>query len=258
MMELFPAIDLRGGKCVRLQQGDYARETVYGDDPVAVAVSFAEAGAPWIHVVDLDAARGDAPLNRPIIRALSSAVSEFGVRVQTGGGVRDVGAAAALRESGVARVIIGTAAVRTPQLVAHIAKEWSGGAVVGLDFRHLADGRCEVAVQGWTEGSGLDLFDLVATFSDSGAAAFVVTEIGRDGMLAGPDVDGLRAVVAKTHVDVIASGGVSSLEDLMALQAVNVEGRTLAGVITGKAIYEGRFTVDEALDALGMAAEEGN
>jgi phosphoribosylformimino-5-aminoimidazole carboxamide ribotide isomerase len=255
-MELFPAIDLRDGRCVRLRQGDYAQETVYGDDPVAVAVSFAEAGAPWIHVVDLDAARGDAPRNRPIISALSTAVAEYGVRVQTGGGVRDRAAAEALREHGVARVIIGTAAVRRPELVAEIAAQWPGGAVVGLDFRHHADGRCEVAVQGWTEGSGLDLFDLVAKFSDSGAAAFVVTEISRDGMLVGPDVAGLSAVLARTHVDVIASGGVSSLDDLVALGSVNVDGRTLAGVITGKAIYEGRFNVEDALAVL--AANENH
>ncbi len=249
-MELYPAIDILDGRCVRLRQGDYADATTYGDDPVAMAASFADAGARWIHVVDLDAARTGSPANRPIISALTNAVRGGGVRVQTGGGVRDRASVDALREAGVARVVVGTAAVRDPSLVDAAAADWPGGVAVGLDFRHRADGTCEVAVHGWTEGSGVDLFDLVRRFDGSGAAALVVTEIGRDGMLTGPDVDGLGRVLAATGVDVIASGGVSSLGDLRTLAALESGGRRLAGAITGKAVYEGRFSVADALAAL--------
>jgi phosphoribosylformimino-5-aminoimidazole carboxamide ribotide isomerase len=236
-MDLYPAIDLHAGRAVRLHQGDFTRETVYGDDPVAIACSFAAAGARWIHVVDLDAARTGDPVNRPLIAAIAHAVAG-GASVQTGGGVRAPADAGALAAIGVARVVIGSAALRAPAVVAE------AGAIlpvaVGLDHR---DG--ELAVQGWTEGSGRRLLDVLDDYP--GADAFVVTDIGRDGTLVGPDLTGLAEVAAKASVPVIASGGVSSLADLAALQAV---GR-LAGVIVGKAIYEGRFGVAEALDALG-------
>ena len=240
-MDLFPAIDLRSGKCVRLVQGDYARETVYGGDPVAMAKEFEAAGAPWVHVVDLDAARTGRPENRDVVAAIAAAVS---VPVQTGGGVRDEFSAEALLETGVRRVVIGTAALEQPQLVRRLAGRHPGRVVVGLDGR-----AGEAALRGWTEGSGVTILDAVAQFEDAGVAAFVVTDISRDGMLTGPDVQGLSDVLARTTCDVVASGGVGSLDDLRTLAAVSVEGRRLAGAIVGKAIYEGVFAVEEAVAA---------
>ncbi|MFM7686264.1 MAG: HisA/HisF-related TIM barrel protein [Actinomycetota bacterium] len=236
MIELYPAIDLREGRVVRLLQGDYDRETTYGDDPVAVARSFAQAGAPWIHVVDLDAARSGSPVNRPVVAAIAAAVGGA-ARVQTGGGVRSLADAQALADAGVARVVMGSAAVADPTLVAT-----ASGVVpvaVGLDHR---DG--EVAVHGWTQGSGVALTDALGWFPT--AAAFVITDIARDGMLQGPDVHGLAAAAAATSVPVIASGGVASLDNIRSL--CDVPG--IAGVITGKALYEGRFTVAEAVAVL--------
>jgi phosphoribosylformimino-5-aminoimidazole carboxamide ribotide isomerase len=240
-MELLPAIDLRGGHYVRLRQGDYTAETVYGDDPVALAQSFALAGAAWIHMVDLDAARTGEPTNRAAIAAVAASVD---ARVQAGGGVRDEAAAAALLDAGVARVVLGTAAMADPALVARLASRHPGRVAVGLDTRGG-----EVAVRGWTEGAGVRLLDAVRRFEGMGVAALVVTEIERDGTLAGPDLEGLASVLAASELDVVASGGVGSLDDLRALSAVTVDGRRLAGAIVGKALYEGAFTVEEALAA---------
>ncbi|MEY2996323.1 MAG: 1-(5-phosphoribosyl)-5-[(5-phosphoribosylamino) methylideneamino] imidazole-4-carboxamide isomerase [Actinomycetota bacterium] len=237
MVELFPAIDLRGGRVVRLRQGDYADETVYGDDPVAVAEGFVEQGVNWIHVVDLDAARSGDPINRPVIADLARRLAGR-ARVQTGGGVRTVADATALADAGVARVVMGSAAVATPNLVADASRIVP--VAVGLDHRSG-----EVAVHGWTEGSGRMLDEVIGWFPD--AAAFVVTDIARDGMLSGPDVDGLADVAARTNVPVIASGGVGTLDDVAALAAIP----GLHGVITGKALYEGRFTVADAIRVLG-------
>ncbi len=241
-MELYPAIDLRGGRCVRLHQGDYRAETVYGDDPLALAEGFATAGARWIHMVDLDAARTGAPTNRAAIAAVAGAVD---ARVQAGGGVRDEAAAAALLDAGVARVVLGTAAMADPALVARLASRHPDQVAVGLDARGGA-----VAVRGWTEGAGVDVLDAVRRFEGMGVAALVVTEIERDGTLAGPDLEGLTSVLAATGIDVVASGGVGSLADLRALAALAVDGRRLAGAIVGKALYEGAFSVENALAAV--------
>lgn len=239
MIELYPAIDLRDGRCVRLYQGDYGRETVYGDDPVAQALAFEAEGAAWIHVVDLDAARTGEPVNRAVVAAIAAAVS---VPVQTGGGVRDEAAAEALIDAGVARVVLGTAALEQPELVRRLAPRFP--VAVGLDAR----GR-EVAVRGWEQGSGRDLLDVAAEFADAGVAALVVTEIGRDGTLEGPDLEGLAAVLGATGIDVIASGGVGALDDLRALDRLSVGERRLAGAIVGRALYEGAFTLTDALGA---------
>jgi phosphoribosylformimino-5-aminoimidazole carboxamide ribotide isomerase len=236
---LYPAIDLRGGRVVRLLQGDYERETAYGDDPVAVAAGFAAAGATWIHVVDLDAARSGSPVNRSVVAAIARAVSGT-AKVQTGGGVRTLDDVEVLAEAGVARVVMGSAAVREPSLVEEAAQRIA--VAVGLDHR-----AGELAVHGWTEGSGVRLEDALGWFPT--ASAFVITDIARDGMLAGPDVDGLRATAAATAVPVIASGGVATLDDVRALAGVP----GIAGVITGKALYEGRFTVAEAVAVLAAA-----
>ena len=228
-MDLYPAIDLRDGRCVRLYQGDYDRETVYGDDPVAQAVAFAEAGAAWIHVVDLDAARTGEPVNRPVVAAIAAAVA---VPVQTGGGVRDEAAAEALAAAGVARVVLGTAALEDPSLVRRLAARMP--VAVGLDAR----GR-DVAVRGWEEGSGRDLLEVARAFADAGVAALVVTEIGRDGTLEGPDLDGLGRVLAETSIDVIASGGVGTLDDLRALRRSGVRRATPVGGHRGSGALRG-------------------
>lgn len=243
MIDLYPAIDLRDGKCVRLKQGDYSQETVYGGDPVAIAQEFEEDGARWIHVVDLDAARTGRPENRDVVQAIAANV---GVPVQSGGGIRDEFSAEALLGVGVARIVIGTAALEQPQMVRRLASRHPGRVAVGLDARSG-----EAAVRGWTEGSGVTVLEAIGWFADAGVAAFIVTDIARDGMLTGPDVEGLSSVLQAVHgADVIASGGVSSLDDLRGLAALEVDGRGLAGVIVGKAIYEGVFTVSEALKAL--------
>ena len=234
--DLYPAIDLRGGRVVRLSKGDYDAETVYGDDPVEVALSFVRSGAPWVHVVDLDAARSGDPVNRLVVERIAAALGE-GACLQNGGGVRSLEDARALRDAGVDRVVMGSAAVADPELVAAVAEIVP--VAVGLDHR---DG--ELAVHGWTQGSGVRLDEAFGRFES--AAAFVITDISRDGMLTGPDVDGLSAAVAATDVPVIASGGVSSVDDVVTLAGIP----GLGGIITGKALYEGRFTVDEALAAL--------
>lgn len=245
-MDLFPGIDIRGGQCVRLVRGDFDRETVYRADPLAVAKELAAEGAPWLHVVDLDAARTGAPENRELVTAIAAAVD---VPVQTGGGVRDAAAASVLLDAGVARVVIGTAAMENPGLVSELAGRFPRQVAVGLDVRDR-----EVAVRGWAEGSGVSLADALATFEDAGAAAVIVTDIGRDGTLSGPNLELLGDVLASTSVDVIASGGVGSLDDVRALAALEQGGRRLAGVIVGKALYEGRFTVAEGVVACALSA----
>jgi phosphoribosylformimino-5-aminoimidazole carboxamide ribotide isomerase len=242
-MQFFPAIDVRDGKCVRLQQGDYSKETVYGGDPLSVAKEFEADGAPWIHVVDLDAARTGRPENRDVVAQIASSV---GVPVQSGGGIRDEFSAEALLDAGITRIVIGTAALEQPRLVRRLAQRHPGRIAVGLDARSG-----EAAVRGWTEGSGVTVLEAIEWFADAGVAAFIVTDIARDGMLTGPDIEGLARVLDATSADVIASGGVGSLDDLRGLRALEgAGGRSLAGVIVGKAIYEGVFSVADALGAL--------
>ncbi|MEQ1785657.1 MAG: HisA/HisF-related TIM barrel protein [Acidimicrobiales bacterium] len=244
-MLLYPAIDLRGGRVVQLTQGDFDRERVHGDDPVAVAQAFVAAGAPWIHTVDLDAARTGEPVNRHLIGAIAAAVD---VPVQAGGGVRSAEAAAALADLGVARVIMGTAAMEDPDLVATIAARQP--VALGLDVR----GR-EVAVRGWAEGSGVEWPEALRRLAEAGAEALVVTQIQVEGLMGGADTSGLAEVLAATDLDVIASGGVGTLADLVALDAVAAGERRLAGAIVGTAIYEGRVDVAEAVAVLhGSAA----
>ncbi len=239
-MDLYPAIDLRDGRVVQLVGGDFDRERVHGDDPVAVAKGFVAAGARWIHTVDLDAARTGEPVNRPLIAAIAAAVD---VPVQAGGGVRSAEAAKALADVGVARVVMGTAALEDPDLVATIASRQP--VALGLDVR----GR-EVAVRGWEQGSGVEWPDALRRLADAGAEAVVVTQIAVEGLMGGADLTGLAEVLAVTSLDVIASGGVGTLDDLLALDAVAAGDRRLAGAIVGTAIYEGRVDVAEAVAAL--------
>jgi phosphoribosylformimino-5-aminoimidazole carboxamide ribotide isomerase len=249
-MDLYPAIDIRDGGAVRLTQGDFDRQTDYGD-PVDLARRFAAAGAPWLHVVDLDAARTGRPVNRDTVLTIAAAVD---VPVQTGGGVRSLDDVAELLIGGVARVVLGTAALDDPGLVRRATGAYPGRVALGLDYRRTPDGRAEVAVRGWEQGSGRTVGDLLEEVAGAGLSAVVVTSIERDGMLTGPDVEGLGAVLADTDVPVIASGGVGSVSDIVdlaALEAVGADGsrRRLAGAITGKALVDGRMTVEEGVAA---------
>ena len=236
---LYPSIDLLGGRVVRLRQGDFAQATIYDADAVDVATSYCDGGARWVHVVDLDAARTGERVNRAIVTAIAGALAGRAT-VQVGGGVRTVDDAAALADGGVGRVVMGSAALADPALVDKVAARVP--VAVGLDHRGGV-----LAVHGWIESSGLDLVDALGRFD--AAAAFVITDIERDGVLGGPDVDGLAAAAAATPTPVIASGGVSSLDDIRALAAIP----GLGGIIAGRALYEARFTVAEAVSAIEQA-----
>jgi phosphoribosylformimino-5-aminoimidazole carboxamide ribotide isomerase len=239
-MDLYPAVDLLDGRCVRLLQGDFERRTVYGD-PVKTAVELARAGAPWLHVVDLDAAKTGRPVNRPLITEIAGAVT---VPVQAGGGVRDDVGAASLLDAGVARVVLGTAAIEDPDLVERLASRYPGRVAAGIDHRGG-----EVSLRGWTQASGAGLLEALGRLEDLGVTAVIVTDISRDGTLEGPDLPGLSPALAASTVDLIASGGVASVDDLTRLARLDADGRRLAGVIVGRAIHDGRLSLEEALAA---------
>ena len=239
--DLYPAIDLRAGRCVRLREGDFARETVYGDDPVKQAIRFQSAGAHWLHIVDLDAALTGEPLNRPALAAVAEALD---IPVQAGGGVRTMADAEPLFAAGVSRVVMGTAALENPELVSRVAG--MGAVAVGIDVKGA-----EVALRGWTQASGLSLRQAIDLFDPTSVDAFVVTQIQRDGTLDGPDLDLLRETLSATSVDVIASGGVGRLADLMELAELQEAGRSIGGIIIGRALYEGTIDLAEALTAMG-------
>ena len=246
-MDLLPSIDILGGKVVRLLRGDYDADTVYGDDPVAVARDFAGRGARWIHVVDLDAARDGESRNLDAIEAIYTNVP---VRVQSGGGVRSVADASERYAAGVHRVVVGSAAVEHPSVVEELAAMHPDRVAVGLDARAR-----DVAIHGWTDATGLDLVTLAERFGAiPGVGALVVTGIDVDGTLAGPDLTSLRAVLGAVGTPLVASGGVGTLDDLRALAATDVGGRRFAGAIVGRAIYEGRFTVEEGVAACSPSA----
>ena len=240
-MILYPAIDIRGGRAVRLIQGDYERERSYDDDPAVAARRWADAGAPWLHVVDLDGARAGEPVNLAHVRRIVAAV---GVPVQLGGGLRDSKKVEEAISSGVERVVLGTAAVRDPEMAGAIASAHEKRVVVSVDARSG-----KVAAQGWTESSDLSTVDVIAALSEQGVRRFVYTPVEVDGLMEGPDLDSLREVADATEGEVIYSGGVGSLEDLRALAELGID--NLGGVIVGRALYEGRFTVGEARAALG-------
>jgi len=237
--QIVPAIDLLDGCCVRLAQGDYQRATVYGDDPAAVAARFVGAGAPRIHVVDLDGARAGRPRNRDAVAAIARVAA--GVPVQLGGGLRDLAAIEAALELGVDRAILGTAALREPELVREAARRWPGRVAVGIDARA---GR--VAVSGWLETSETSAVELARLFEDVGVAALVYTDIARDGMGSGPDLEGTATLAAAVSIPVIASGGVGSLDDVRRTAALAARG--VAGVIVGRALYTGAVDLEKALE----------
>jgi phosphoribosylformimino-5-aminoimidazole carboxamide ribotide isomerase len=247
-MELLAAIDLRGGSAVRLTQGDFERQQSYGD-PLDLAHAFVVGGARWIHVVDLDAARTGVPHQRDLVREIAALASAAGVQVQCGGGVRTEDDVAALVGAGVTRVVMGTAAVETPELAAHCARRWPGHVAVGLDYVMDDNGKAEALGHGWQPGTGRPVRALLAAWLEEPIAAVVATSIARDGMLRGPDVVGMRTLLGLTSFPVVASGGVSDVEDLHSLAALSGEGRRLAGVVVGKALVENRFSVQEGLAA---------
>jgi phosphoribosylformimino-5-aminoimidazole carboxamide ribotide isomerase len=236
---LYPAIDLKGGQCVRLLRGDMNAATVFGDDPAAQAAAFQAAGCRWLHVVDLDGAFAGRPANAEAVAAILSRVT---VPVQLGGGVRDMAAIEGWLSRGVARVILGTVAVRDPALVRDAARAFPGRVAVGVDAR---EGR--VAVEGWAEATDLTALDLARRYEDAGVAALIYTDIERDGAMQGPNVEATAALARAVSIPVIASGGVSSLDDLRALKAC---GAKLDGAISGRALYDGRIGVAEAVALL--------
>lgn len=238
-MILYPAIDLKDGACVRLLRGDMTKATVFADDPAAQARSFAEAGCQWLHLVDLNGAFAGRPVNADAVEAILAAVD---IPCQLGGGIRDLATIEAWIDRGVARVILGTIAVEAPDLVRSAAAAFPGRIAVGLDAR---DGR--VATRGWAEDTDITVTDLARRFEDAGIAALIYTDISRDGAMQGPNIAATAALARTVALPVIASGGVSSLADLVALSKAG----GIAGAISGRALYDGALDLRAALAALG-------
>jgi phosphoribosylformimino-5-aminoimidazole carboxamide ribotide isomerase len=242
---LFPAIDLKDGVCVRLEQGDMARATVFNRDPAAQAQSFAAEGFEYLHLVDLDAAFEGRPVN---VMAVERILESVPLPVQLGGGLRDMGLISAWLEKGVDRAIIGTAAVRDPALVKAAARAFPDRIAVGLDAR---DGK--VAVQGWAETSELSALDIARRFEDAGVAAIIYTDISRDGLLKGLNLDATIALADAVAIPVIASGGLASLDDIRKL--LEPRAAKLAGAVAGRALYDGRLNASEALRLIRAARQ---
>lgn len=237
-MILYPAIDLKAGRCVRLVRGVMSAATVFNDDPAAQARVFAAAGCRWLHVVDLDGAFAGKPMNRASVEAILAAVA---IPVQLGGGIRDLATLEAWLGKGVRRVILGTAALRNPALVKEACRLFPGRVAVGIDARA---GR--VAVEGWAETSEITALDLALRFEDAGVAAIIFTDIERDGMMQGANIGETAALARRLKTPVIASGGVSSLEDVRSLKAHERDG--IGGAILGRALYDGRVDLKAALE----------
>ena len=236
-MILFPAIDLKDGKCVRLLRGDMQRATVFNDSPAAQAKAFANAGCEWLHLVDLNGAVEGHPVNRA---AVESILKEIDVPTQLGGGIRTIESISQWFEAGVKRIILGTIAVKEPGLVKAACKQWPGQIAVGIDAREGV-----VAVDGWTKQSTVRALDLALRFEDAGVSAIIYTDIDRDGMLGGVNLEATLAMARAVRLPVIASGGVASLNDLVSLAAIAAEG--IEGVIIGRALYDGRIDPAKAL-----------
>ena len=236
-MILFPAVDLKNGQCVRLEQGDMARATVFNLDPAAQARSFAEQGFEYLHVVDLDGAFAGKPMNAQAVEAMLKAVT---MPVQLGGGIRDLKTVDAWLDKGVARVIIGTAAVRDPELVKSAAKKFPGRVAVGLDARNG-----KVAVEGWAETSQVTALEIAQRFEDAGVAAMIFTDIARDGLLKGLNLEATIGLAEHISLPVIASGGLASIDDVKGL--LTPRAKKLAGAIAGRALYDGRLDPAAAL-----------
>ena len=237
-MILYPAIDLKDGQCVRLLHGEMDKATVFGDDPAAQAARFEAAGCEWVHLVDLNGAFAGQPVNAAAVEAILARIT---VPAQLGGGIRNMATIAAWIEKGLARVILGTVAVENPALVREAARAFPGKVAVGIDAR---GGR--VATKGWAEETDVMVTDLARSFEDAGVAAIIYTDIMRDGAMTGPNIEATEALARAVAIPVIASGGVSSLPDLIALRDTDV----IAGAISGRAIYDGALDLGAALDAL--------
>jgi phosphoribosylformimino-5-aminoimidazole carboxamide ribotide isomerase len=238
---VIPAIDLKGGKCVRLFQGDLARATIYGDDPVSMAERWQAEGATWLHLVDLDGAVAGAPAHLEVLRRVAAKLT---IPIEFGGGIRTLASARTVFSAGAARLILGTAALESPELVDQVAREFPGRVYVALDAR---DGR--VATRGWTETSDVPAADAAHDCERRGAAGFLFTDISRDGTERGVNVEATAALAEAVGLPVIASGGVASLDDVRALR--KVEARGVAAVIIGRALYTGTVRLREAIEAAG-------
>lgn len=245
-MIIYPAIDLKGGKCVRLFKGDMKLDTVYNDDPAAQALEWAHAGFSWIHIVDLDGAIQGKSMNAASVRSIIKSVD---IPVQLGGGIRSLEQIKHWLEEGVSRVILGTIAVEDPALVIEACRYYPGQIAVGIDARGG-----KVAVQGWVEDSEVKAVDLAKRFEDIGVSCIIYTDIERDGTGIGPNIDATITLARATSIPIIASGGVGSLQDLTRLRDAEHEG--IDGVIIGKALYEKKFTPAEALNAIAPAQTE--
>ncbi|WP_203340987.1 1-(5-phosphoribosyl)-5-[(5-phosphoribosylamino)methylideneamino]imidazole-4-carboxamide isomerase [Planococcus beijingensis] len=236
--QIYPAIDLRDGKCVRLFQGDYAKETIYGDSPVDMAKKFVEAGAQWIHMVDLDGAKDGVRINDQVVIE----AAKLGVKVQVGGGIRTREDIQHYLSNGVARVIIGSLAIRNPELAVSFIEEFGADRIViGIDAKNGM-----AATEGWIETSGQAATEVANYFASKGAKHFIYTDIATDGTLAGPNIKANQALVEAAGAQVIVSGGIGSLEDIRNVKQASSDSN-IAGVIIGKALYENRFTLEEAL-----------
>ncbi|MGR3512812.1 MAG: 1-(5-phosphoribosyl)-5-[(5-phosphoribosylamino)methylideneamino]imidazole-4-carboxamide isomerase [Paracoccaceae bacterium] len=237
-MILYPAIDLKDGQCVRLLKGEMGAATVFNDDPGAQAAAFEAAGAEWVHIVDLNGAFAGEPVNATAVESILAALS---VPAQLGGGIRDMATIEGWLSKGLARVILGTVAVEEPDLVREAAKAFPGQVAVGLDARGG-----KVATRGWAEETEMTVTDLAKAFEDAGIAAIIYTDIDRDGAMGGPNIPATEALARAVEVPVIASGGVSSMDDLLRLRDTGV----IAGAISGRALYDGAIDLSEALAAL--------
>jgi phosphoribosylformimino-5-aminoimidazole carboxamide ribotide isomerase len=239
-MQIWPAIDLLGGKCVRLEQGDYRRETVFADDPISVAKDFQRQGARHLHLVDLDGARAGRPVNLEAVRAILAAVD---LEVELGGGIRDETSIASLLAAGLSRLVLGTSALKRPAWFRDMCRKYPGRLALGVDARNGL-----VATDGWLETSSVQAVELVQQFADDPLAAVVYTDIATDGMLQGPNVAAMQEMQAAVSLPVIASGGVTTAGDVAALAAAG-----MAGAIVGRALYAGALTLTEALQAARRA-----
>ena len=237
-MILYPAIDLKDGQCVRLLRGDMSAATVFGDDPAAQAAAFQAAGCEWLHLVDLNGAFAGTPVNASAVEVILARIT---VPAQLGGGIRDMATIQMWLEKGLARVILGTVAVENPDLVRQAAKAFPGQVSVGIDAR-----KGFVATKGWAHKTTIQATDLARSFEDAGVAAIIYTDIDRDGAMAGPNIDATEALARAVSIPVIASGGVSSMPDLIALRDTGV----IAGAISGRALYDGAIDLASALMAL--------
>lgn len=241
-MKLYPAIDLKDGKVVRLLQGRMEDATVYSEDPAAVAADFMAKGTRYLHLVDLNGAFAGEPVNDGAIKTI---VQNAPLQIQVGGGIRSLDRIEELLELGVARVILGTAAVREPELVREAVRKYGEKIIVGIDAR-----RGMVAVQGWAEGTDLQAEELGLAMKEAGVSRIIFTDISRDGMLSGPNIASTVKLAEMTGLKIIASGGISALQDLVNLKAEADRGIPIEGAIVGKALYSGAFTLAEALEAL--------